>query len=84
MKKAFFICFEMSVITQSLSAKQMEIKYRIARQAACLFFHKIREATKSSEKHLITEEIPVDELTLGGKENDNVGPHQFILSFFDV
>lgn len=72
-RKAFFICFEMSTTTKSLSAQQMATRYGIARQTARLFMHKVREAMKSSGKYPITGETHVDEFTLGGKEDNKPG-----------
>ena len=48
-RKAFFICFEMSTSTKSLSANYMSVRYGITETTARLFMHKIREAMKSSE-----------------------------------
>ncbi|VAX26515.1 hypothetical protein MNBD_IGNAVI01-1503, partial [hydrothermal vent metagenome] len=47
-RKAFFICFEMSTSTKSLSANYMGVRYGITTKTARLFMHKVREAMKSS------------------------------------
>lgn len=68
LRKAFFICFEMSTTTKSLSASQMSVRYGIAEQTARLFMQKVRETIKSSENHPLTGIVHVDEFVVGGKE----------------
>lgn len=41
-RKAFFICFEMSTTTKSLSARYMAVRYGVSENTARLFMHKIR------------------------------------------
>ena len=53
--KAFYICFEMSTTTKSLSASQVAHRYDISRQTAHYFMHKVREAMKSSESHKMND-----------------------------
>ena len=48
-RKAFFICFEMSTTTKNFSALQMAVRYGVRENTARLFMHKVREAMKSSE-----------------------------------
>lgn len=73
LRKAFFICFEMSTSTKSLSARQMGVRLGVTEKTARLFMHKIREAMKSSENHPIEGHVDVDEFVLGGKEKGKVG-----------
>jgi len=73
LRKAFFICFEMSTSTKSLSASYMSVRYGITETTARLFMHKIREAMKSSESHPMDGEVHVDEFVVGGKENNKPG-----------
>ena len=72
-RKAFFICFEMSTTTKSLSASQISVRYGVAEQTARLFMQKVREAMKSSENHPITGIVHVDEFVVGGKEDGKPG-----------
>lgn len=72
-RKAFFMCFEMSTSTKSLSASYMSVRYTVTVQTARLFMHKIREAMKSSENHPMDGGVHVDEFVLGGKEEGKVG-----------
>jgi len=51
LRKAFFICFEMSTTTKSLSASDMGVRYGVTEKTARLFMHKVREAMKSSEDY---------------------------------
>ena len=51
LRKAFFICFEMSTTTKSLSASYMGVRYGVTEKTARLFMHKVREAMKSSENN---------------------------------
>jgi len=48
LRKAFFICFEMSTSTESLSVTQTAYRCGIHQRTARLFMHKVREAVKSS------------------------------------
>lgn len=73
LRKAFFICFEMSTSTKSLSARQMGVRLGVTEKTARLFMHKIRESMKSSENHPIEGKVDVDEFVLGGKEKGKVG-----------
>ena len=73
LRKAFFICFEMSTTTKSLSARYMGVRFSVTEKTARLFMHKVREAMKSSENHPINGRVQVDEFVLGGKEEGKVG-----------
>ena len=72
-RKAFFICFEMSTTTKSLSASHIGVRYGITEKTARLFMHKVREAMKSSENHPIDGNVHIDEFVVGGKESGAVG-----------
>lgn len=72
-RKAFFICFEMSTTTKSLSASYMGVRYGVTEKTARLFMHKVREAMKSSENHPMKGHVEVDEFVVGGKEAGKVG-----------
>lgn len=71
--KAFFICFEMSTTTKSLSARYVAERFSVTEKTARLFMHKVREALKSSGKHPIKSKVHVDEFVVGGKEEGKVG-----------
>lgn len=73
LRKAFFICFEMSTSTKGLSASYMSVRYGVAENTARLFMHKVREAMKSSGNHPIEGEVHVDEFVVGGKETGKPG-----------
>ncbi|MFV0505597.1 MAG: transposase, partial [Bacteroidales bacterium] len=51
LRKAFFICFEMSTSTKSLSASYVAERFSIMPRTARLFMHKVREAMKSSKNY---------------------------------
>ena len=68
LRKAFFICFEMTTTTKGLSASQVARRYEISRQTAHYFMQKVREAMKSSESHKMNDRVQVDGFTIGGKE----------------
>ena len=72
-RKAFFICFEMSTTTKSLSASYMAVRYGVTDKTARLFMHKVREAMKSSHKYPMKGKVEVDEFVVGGKEKGKVG-----------
>lgn len=73
LRKAFFICFEMSTTTKSFSALQMGKRFGITEKTARLFMHKVREAMKSSQAYPMKEDVQVDEFVVGGKEENKVG-----------
>ena len=73
LRKAFFICFEMSTTTKSLSASYMGVRFGVTEKTARLFMHKVREAMKSSENHPMDGIVHIDEFVIGGKEKGNVG-----------
>ena len=73
MKKAFFICFEMSTTTKGLSASQISVRYGIRVNTARLFMHKVREAMKSSENYPVDGIVHIDEFVVGGKEENKPG-----------
>jgi hypothetical protein len=47
-KKAFFICFEMSTSIKSLSASYMCLRYGVTEKTARFFMLKVRESMSSS------------------------------------
>jgi transposase-like protein len=73
LRKAFFICFEMSTTTKSLSASYVGKRFGVTEKTARLFMHKIREAMKSSGNHPLDGNVHVDEFVIGGKEKGKVG-----------
>lgn len=73
LRKAFFICFEMSTTTKGLSASYMAVRYGIAENTARLFMHKVRQAMKSSENNPIEGSVHIDEFVVGGKETGKQG-----------
>lgn len=73
LRKAFFMCFEMSTSTKSLSASYMSVRYGVTEHTARLFMHKVREAMKSSESNPMDGEVHIDEFVVGGKETGKQG-----------
>ncbi|MEB2786954.1 IS1595 family transposase [Algoriphagus persicinus] len=71
--KAFYICFEMSTSTKSLSAMYVAKRYGINRKTAMSFMHKVREAMKSSGNYPMQGEVHVDEFVVGGQEAGHTG-----------
>lgn len=72
-RKAFYICFEMSTTTKSLSARYVAKRFGVTEKTARLFMHKVREAMKSSGNFPIEGIVHVDEFVVGGKEEGKVG-----------
>ncbi len=72
-RKAFFICFEMSTTTKSLSASYMADRFGVTEKTARLFMHKVREAMKSSGNHPINGNVHIDEFVIGGREEGKIG-----------
>ena len=73
LRKAFFMCFEMSTTTKSLSASHMGVRFGVTEKTARLFMHKFREAMKSSENYPMKTTVHIDEFVVGGKEKGKVG-----------
>jgi len=73
LRKAFFICFEMSTTTKSLSASYVGERFGVTEKTARLFMHKVREAMKSSTDYPMQGNVEVDEFVVGGKEKGKVG-----------
>jgi hypothetical protein len=48
LRKAFFICFEMTKTTKSLFATQMPVRFGVQDKTARMFMQKVREAMNSS------------------------------------
>ena len=72
-RKAFFICFEMSTTTKSLSASYIAERFGVTEKTARLFMHKVREAMKSSGNNPMDGNVHIDEFVVGGKEEGKVG-----------
>jgi hypothetical protein len=72
-RKAFFICFEMSTSSKGFSANYMADRYSITEKTARLFMLKVREAMSSSENHPMDGNVHVDEFVLGGREQNKIG-----------
>ena len=60
LRKAFFICFEMSTTTKSLSASYMGVRYGVSENTARLFMHKVREGMRSGQTHPMDGNVHVD------------------------
>jgi hypothetical protein len=73
LRKAFFICFEMSTSTKSLSACQTAVRFGVHERTARMFMQKVREAMKSSEDYPMTGVVNVDEYVIGGYEEGKPG-----------
>lgn len=73
LQKAFFICFEISTTTKSLSALQVAARFDLTHRTARLFMHKAREAMKSSESYPMEGTVHVDEYVVGGYEKGKPG-----------
>lgn len=73
LRKAFFICFEMSTTTKSLSARYVAVRFGITERTARLFMLKVREAMSSSGNNPMDGIVQVDEFVLGGREQNKPG-----------
>lgn len=73
LRKAFFICFEMSTSTKGLSASYLSVRYGVTENTARLFMHKVRQAMQSSENSPMDGNVHVDEFVVGGKETGKQG-----------
>lgn len=73
LRKAFFICFEMSTSTKSLSASYVAVRFGVTERTARLFMQKVREAMSSSGNNPMDGIVHVDEFVLGGREEKKTG-----------
>ena len=73
LRKAFFICFEISTSTKSLSACQTAVRFGVHERTARMFMQKVRKAMKSSEDYPMTGVVNVDEYVIGGYEEGKPG-----------
>lgn len=73
LRKAFFICFEMSTGTKGLSAGYMGVRYGVTEKTARLFMLKVREAMASGGNHPMDGTVHVDEFVLVGFEKGKIG-----------
>lgn len=72
-RKAFFICFEMSTTTKSLSASYTAKRFGVTEKTARLFMLKVREAMASSGGCPMDGDVHVDEFVVGGREEGRTG-----------
>ena len=72
-RKAFFIVFEMSTSTKSLSASYVSVRFGVTEKTARLFMLKIRETMESSGNNPMTGIVHVDEFVIGGREKGKIG-----------
>ena len=72
-RKAFFICFEMSTSTKSLSARYTAVRHKVTQNTARLFMHKVREAMEYSGNYPMDGIVHVDEFVLCGLEQGKIG-----------
>jgi len=72
-RKAFFIVFEMSTSTKSLSASYVSVRFGVTQTTARLFMHKVREAMSSSGNNPMDGEVHVDDFVLGGRDEKKIG-----------
>ncbi|UII25346.1 IS1595 family transposase [Fulvivirga maritima] len=73
LRKAFYILFEMSTTSKSVSSIVMAQKYEITQKTAWLFMSKVRRAMSSSGQFSLTGQCEVDELLSGGKRKGKTG-----------
>jgi transposase-like protein len=72
-RKAFFILFECTASTKSMSANMISRRYSINVKTAWGFMHKVRIAMESSKEFPLQGSCEVDEFYLGGKEEGKTG-----------
>jgi len=64
LRKAFYILFEMSATTKSVSSVVMAQKYEVTQKTAWLFMSKVRKAMASSERFPLTGSCEVVDITI--------------------
>jgi len=65
--------FRISLRKKGITTKELANEYGITQKTSWLFTRKAQEAMKSSRKHLLTGHVKVDELMIGGIDNDERG-----------
>ena len=71
--KAFWIVFEMSCSTKSISSTQVAKRVGITQKTAWLFMQKVRCAMGSSRQFPLEGKVEVDEFVIGSKEKGKQG-----------
>lgn len=67
MQKAFWIVFEMSTSSNSVSSIQMGKRFDIRQGTAWYFIQKVKKAMTTNQKYPLSELVHLDEFMVGGK-----------------
>lgn len=73
LRSAFFILFECSTTTKSMSSSMIAKRFTINPKTSWNFMHKIRLAMESSKKFPLEGDCEMDEFYFGGKEESKTG-----------
>ena len=73
LRVAFFILFECSTTTKSMSSSMIAKRFNINPKTSWKFMHKIRSAMESSKNFPLEGKCEADEFYLGGKEESKTG-----------
>ena len=71
--KAFHICYRVCVSKKGMSSCGLSQELSLRQKTCWSFKRKIQEAMKSSEKHPLTGRVDVDEIAIGGHDEQSQG-----------
>lgn len=71
--KAFGMAFRVSVKKKGMSTVELSREFSVNQKSSWLFKRKMQEAMKSSGKHLLDTKVEVDEILIGGPEENKRG-----------
>ena len=70
---AFHIAFKISTKKKGMSTLELHRKFGLRQKTCWDFKRKVQKVMKSSQKHLLTGEVHVDEFFIGGPEKNQQG-----------
>jgi len=73
LRKAFFICYQLSVNKKGMSTLEIARQYGLTQKTSWYFKRKVQKAMQSSDKYPLDGDIEVDEFVVGAKEEGKPG-----------
>jgi len=73
LKKAFYICYQLSVNKKGMSTLEMSRQYGLTQKTCWFFKRKVQKAMESSDNYPLAGVIEVDEFSIGGHEKGKPG-----------
>jgi transposase-like protein len=71
--KAFYICYQVCVSKKGVSSCELSRELTLRQKTCWSFKRKIQAAMQSSQKHALTGRVDVDEIAIGGHDEQSPG-----------